>query len=162
LLGVAIRALKRAVRTGTDDASAAAKGDLHGSGRLKEPGASFVTLRKHGDLRGCIGTLSPNHPLWESVASNAAAAALRDDRFTPLTPDELRALEAEVSVLSAMKPIPSWRAFRLGADGIVLHKGLMSAVFLPDVATEQGWTTEQLLEELSEKAGLPKTAWQSG
>src|SRR5262249_42386843 len=81
LLGVAIRALKRAVRAGAEVDPATARGDLRDGGRLGDAAGSFVTLKKRGELRGCIGTLAATRPMWQSVAANAMAAALRDDRF---------------------------------------------------------------------------------
>ena len=92
----------------------------------------------------------------------ALDAALRDPRFEPVAAAELSRLEVEVTVLSPRKPVASWRDIRLGTHGIVLQKGDKAALFLPQVAPEQGWTLEQTLTALSEKAGLPPDGWKDG
>jgi MEMO1 family protein len=130
----------------------------------------FVTLnrkdpaeaRAQGRLRGCIGQPEPTFPLYYGTVQAALDAALRDPRFEPVTAAELGRLEIEVTVLSPRKPVASWRDIRLGTHGIVLQKGGRGALFLPQVAPEQGWTIEQTLEALSEKAGLPPDGWKEG
>jgi MEMO1 family protein len=129
---------------------------------LRARAGAFVTLKRHGDLRGCIGTIEPIMPLYEAVLDNGDHAARRDPRFLPVRPAELADLEVEVSVLSPQRPIASWEAFRIGEEGIILSKNGQRAVFLPEVATEQGWTREETLTYLSRKAGLPPDAWRSG
>ncbi|MBF0145052.1 MAG: AmmeMemoRadiSam system protein B [Magnetococcales bacterium] len=130
--------------------------------RFQEPSGAFVTLKRSGALRGCIGQLMPVQPLYRAVMEHAVNAALRDTRFQPVTPDELKEIELEVSVLSPMRPIPSWEAFILGQQGVVLSKNGRRAVFLPEVAVEQGWTREETLNHLALKAGLPQDAWRQG
>ncbi len=130
--------------------------------RLREPAGAFVTLKRHGDLRGCIGFIDPRQPLYRAVLDNGDSAARRDPRFRPVAPAELKDLELEVSVLTPPQPIPSWEAFRVGEQGIVLSKGDRRAVFLPEVATEQGWTREETLTHLARKAGLPADGWRDG
>jgi len=127
----------------------------------KEQGA-FVTLTEGGALRGCIGTIRAVEPLFQSVVHNAVNASLDDPRFQPVTPRELPQLEVEVSVLSPMRPIGSYREIELGTHGVLLTKGDRRAVFLPEVATEQGWTLDETLSHLSRKAGLPEDAWKDG
>ena len=130
----------------------------------------FVTLnrkdpaevRAHGRLRGCIGQPEPTFPLYYGTVQAALDAALHDPRFEPVTAAELGRLEIEVTVLSPRKSVASWRDIRLGTHGIVLQKGGKAALFLPQVAPEQGWTIEQTLEALSEKAGLPPDGWKDG
>ena len=129
---------------------------------LRAPAGAFVTLKKHGSLRGCIGFIEARMPLWQAIARGAVSAALRDSRFSPVRPDELAALDLEVSVLGPLAPIPSWQAFRPGRDGIVLQKDGRQSLFLPEVATEQGWSREDTLHHLSLKAGLPGDAWREG
>lgn len=126
---------------------------------LKTLMGTFVTLKIHGDLRGCIGSLEAVDPLYLSVHKNALAAALHDYRFAPLRPAELAALEVHVSILSPNRAIATIEEFTLGAHGIILSKGGRRAVFLPEVALEQGWTREETLSYLSRKAGLPADAW---
>jgi uncharacterized protein len=129
---------------------------------LETPYAAFVTLKIGGRLRGCIGSLAPTDMLYRSVHANAVNAALRDTRFPPVRPAELDGLDVEISVLSPIEPIPSLEAFRLGEHGIILQKGMHRAVYLPEVAPEQGWTVEATLTSLSLKAGLPPDAWREG
>jgi AmmeMemoRadiSam system protein A len=126
---------------------------------LETPSGAFVTLKRHGELRGCIGYVLPHRPLVEAVAENGINAAIHDPRFPPLQADELSGLEVEVSVLTPPQPIASYRDFRVGEEGIILDQGGRSAVFLPEVATEQGWGREQTLNHLARKAGLPEDAW---
>lgn len=130
----------------------------------KEKRGLFVTLKKReGDnsfsLRGCIGNLFALSSLIESVASLAREAAFHDPRFPPVCLDELSALVIEISVLSKPKRIASPDAIRIGIDGVILSKGSNRAVFLPQVAPEQGWNTETMLENLCMKAGLSPSAW---
>ena len=130
--------------------------------KLKADTATFVTLKIGGRLRGCIGSLAPIAPLYRSVHDNAIQAALHDPRFPPATPSELNRMEVDVSILSPMRDIPSWRDFKIGPHGIILAKGGRRAVYLPEVAVEQGWTVEETLSSLSEKAGLRPEAWREG
>lgn len=130
--------------------------------RLKEPAGAFVTLKRHGELRGCIGYIEPRTPLYLAVLANGDNAARRDPRFDPMSAPELEGLEIEVSVLAPLRPVDSWESFRVGKEGVVLTKDGRSAVFLPEVATEQGWTREETLSHLSLKAGLPANAWRDG
>jgi AmmeMemoRadiSam system protein B/AmmeMemoRadiSam system protein A len=130
----------------------------------------FVTLnrtdpdevRTKGRLRGCIGQPEPTFPLYYGTVRAALDAALHDPRFEPVTAAELARIEVEVTVLSPRKPVASWKEITLGTHGIVLEKGGKAALFLPQVAPEQGWTIEQTLGALSEKAGLAPDAWKEG
>ena len=119
-------------------------------------------IRTQGRLRGCIGQPEPTFPLYYGTVQASLDAALRDPRFEPVTAAELPRLEVEVTVLSPRKPVASWRDIRLGTHGIVLEKGGRSALFLPQVATEQKWTVEETLTALAEKAGLPGDGWKDG
>jgi AmmeMemoRadiSam system protein A len=128
--------------------------------KLKLNRATFVTLKtKKGTLRGCIGSLSPVAPLYRSVHDNAVNAALRDHRFPQVTARELPGLVVHISILSEIRPIASLEEFKIGEHGIILEKGRYSAVYLPEVAVEQGWTKEETLTFLSRKAGLSGDAW---
>lgn len=129
---------------------------------FKEKSGAFVTLKKDGELRGCIGTIQPVQPLYAAVVENAVNAALHDTRFTPVKAAELEGMEVEVSVLSPLTPIDGPEKFEVGRHGIVLTKHGRRAVFLPEVAPEQGWTREETLSQLSLKAGLPADAWKEG
>ncbi len=129
--------------------------------KLKIPMATFVTLKIRGELRGCIGSLSPTAMLYESVHDNAVNAALEDPRFRPVQPDELPQIDVHLSILSPIVPIEGIEAFKLGEHGIILEKEHHRAVYLPEVATEQGWTVEETLSSLCQKAGLPSDAWRN-
>lgn len=122
----------------------------------------FVTLNKHGDLRGCIGEILPRREIWKAVREQALNAAFNDPRFPPLTARELPDIDIEISILTPPKPVDSWRDIIIGRHGMVLTKAGRSAVFLPQVAPEQGWTLEETLTHLSLKAGLPRDAWKDG
>ncbi len=130
--------------------------------RLKSPAGAFVTLKRHGVLRGCIGYIRGVKPLYQAVLENGLNAAKNDYRFHPVEPKELEGLDVEVSVLSPLTPIASWDEFRVGEQGITLTKDGHAAVFLPEVATEQGWDRDHTLTNLARKAGLPGEAWRQG
>ena len=129
---------------------------------MKAVRGGFVTLHKRGDLRGCIGEIVPRREVWKVVREQALNAAFHDPRFSPLSEDELGEVELELSILTPPKPVASWKDIVIGKHGMVLSKGGRSAVFLPQVAPEQGWGIEETLTHLSMKAGLPPDAWQSG
>ncbi len=127
---------------------------------LKEKRGVFVTLNKGRQLRGCIGYIMPMEQLFRAVSKMAIEAATGDPRFTPVTKDELSQLEIEISVLSVPKRIHKPDDIILGTHGVIVRKGGRGGVFLPQVATETGWTKEQFMRELcSQKAGLPEDAW---
>ncbi len=130
--------------------------------KLKVATATFVTLKIKGELRGCIGSLSPSEPLYLSVHHNAVNAALQDYRFNPVSKAELPSISVDVSILSPIREIPSLDEFKLGQQGIILEKGMSRAVFLPEVALEQKWTREETLTHLALKAGLERDAWRTG
>ena len=131
---------------------------------LKEPSATFVTLTRHGQLRGCIGTLEAHRTLLEDVRANAVAAAFRDLRFSPLTEDEFAETHVEVSLLSAAQPLTfsdeadALRQLRPGVDGIILEHGRQRSTFLPQV-WEQLPLPHQFMAHLKMKAGLPADFW---
>lgn len=127
-----------------------------------EPRGVFVTLKKRGNLRGCIGRMTPDRPLAALVGAMALQAAFEDPRFSPVTLKELPDLEIEISVLTPMKPVPNPGAIVVGRDGVLLKKGGRSAVFLPQVAPEQGWGRDEMLDHLAMKAGLPAGTWREG
>ena len=130
---------------------------------LKNMGA-FVTLSMKRDhrLRGCIGEIQPYRPLWKAVLGRAVDAAFRDPRFLPLTAKEFADVEIEISALTPAIPVGGWRDIVIGRHGMTLTKNGRSAVFLPQVAPEQGWGIEETLTHLSMKAGLPPDAWREG
>ncbi len=128
--------------------------------RLKEVEGAFVTLRKHGDLRGCIGHIIGQEALIETVRDMAVAAASQDPRFTPVTPAELKDIDIEISVLSQPRRVKDASEIQMGKHGVIVNRGGHQGVFLPQVAEETGWSKEEFLSELcSQKAGLPPDAW---
>jgi len=129
---------------------------------LRERRGVFVTLKKRGDLRGCIGHMVGDRPLAEQVGAMALQSAFEDPRFKPVTLRELPDLDIEISVLTPMKPVSGPGEIVVGRDGVLLRKGGRSAVFLPQVAPEQGWGRDEMLNHLSQKAGLPSGAWREG
>jgi AmmeMemoRadiSam system protein A len=122
----------------------------------------FVTLKNHDQLRGCIGQFVSDRPLVALVIEMAKASATGDPRFfgDPITPEELKQLDLEISVLSPLKKTNDPLSLRLGVDGIYIKRGCTSGCFLPQVATETGWDKEQFLSYCcSHKAGLAPDAW---
>jgi len=127
--------------------------------KLKEPYGVFVTINKHGDLRGCIGHIIGDQPLYLTCAEMAKSAALSDSRFNPVTVDELPDLEIEISVLTPLERVKDYSEIVIGRDGLIIRKGYYSGLLLPQVATEYGWTVEEFLEHTCNKAGLPVDAY---
>lgn len=129
---------------------------------LQQPRGVFVTLKKKGELRGCIGRMTGDEPLCKLVGAMAVQAAFNDSRFNPLTADELNDTEIEISVLTPMKKVAGAADIVVGRDGVLISKEGRSAVFLPQVATEQKWNREELLNNLCLKAGLTAGSWKTG
>ena len=129
---------------------------------MRCPRAAFVTLKKNSLLRGCIGDIFPQRPLYKSVIFNAIHACVNDGRFPPVTEAECEDITIEISALTVPEPVASPDEIRIGTDGVVLNKDGLSAVFLPQVAPEQGWDVNQMLTQLSLKAKLPEDAWKEG
>ncbi|MCX7983988.1 MAG: AmmeMemoRadiSam system protein A [Bacteroidetes bacterium] len=119
----------------------------------------FVTLKKAGELRGCIGFIESEMPLIEATQDAALKAAREDPRFDPVTEDELDDLTIEISILSPIKRIATIEEIEVGKHGLILEYGPFRGLLLPQVATEYGWSREQFLEHTARKAGLPPTAW---
>ncbi len=134
-----------------------------GEPAFEQERAVFVTLHKHGDLRGCIGTLEAREPLAQAVRSSAISAATQDPRFPPVTADELDEVHIEISVLSPMRKVASADEIIVGKHGVVVSQGMRRGVFLPQVAPEQGWDRETMLRHLcADTAHLPPDAWRHG
>ncbi|MCE5339934.1 MAG: AmmeMemoRadiSam system protein A [Planctomycetaceae bacterium] len=122
----------------------------------------FVTLKNRGELRGCIGQFTSDRPLIELVHDMAIASSTQDSRFfgEPITPKEVDELDIEISVLSPLQKTDNPLNLRLGIDGIYIRRGYASGCFLPQVATETGWSKEEFLSYCcSHKAGLPDDIW---
>ena len=132
------------------------------SPNLREPGAAFVTLTERGELRGCIGCIEPQEPLALCVARHAVYAATGDLRFPSVTVSELPRLHIEVNVLRPPRKVRGIEDFVLGKHGLILEKEGCRGLFLPEVMTEEHWTSEDTLAHLCLKAGLPRDAWKTG
>jgi AmmeMemoRadiSam system protein A len=135
---------------------------------LLKPYGAFVTLRKSRgkiqdggeSLRGCIGHIISNEPLYKVVRDMAIASSTQDPRFPPVTANELEDIKIEISVLSKPKLIKDIKEFELGKHGVIVQKGFNQGVFLPQVATETGWKKKEFLSNLClHKAGLSPDAW---
>lgn len=134
---------------------------------LQEPGASFVTLTRNGELRGCMGTLEAHRSLVEDLEHNARAAAFHDPRFARLGADELPHIRVEVSLLSKPEALhfrneaEALAQLRPGVDGVILEAPGHRTTFLPQV-WEQLPTPREFLRHLKQKAGLAPDAWFPG
>jgi hypothetical protein len=126
---------------------------------LRNARGAFVTLKEHGDLRGCIGYMSPVKPLAETVRDVAAFAALEDQRFRPVSEGELGLLQYEISVLSPLHKVEDINQIHVGEHGLLIREGQYEGVLLPQVPTEEGWDRKTFLEQVCVKAGLPQQAW---
>ena len=132
------------------------------SDALKTPCGTFVTLRKNGHLRGCIGRFVSDEPLYKVVLQMAIAAAFQDTRFQPVELEEMKDIEIEISVLTPLKRIKSIDEFAYGKQGIYMVKGYQSGTFLPQVADETRWTKEEFLGHCAQdKAGIGWDGWKN-
>ncbi|OGL39661.1 MAG: hypothetical protein A3C43_03235 [Candidatus Schekmanbacteria bacterium RIFCSPHIGHO2_02_FULL_38_11] len=130
--------------------------------KLKEKRGVFVTIKKHGNLRGCIGYIEGIKPLYEAVIDNTINACSRDYRFVSMVKGEDKEVALEISVMTPLKEIKSVDEIVVGKHGLVIQKGFSKGLLLPQVATEYGWDRETFLNQVSLKAGLPYNAWKSG
>ncbi|MGH9328732.1 MAG: AmmeMemoRadiSam system protein A [Terriglobia bacterium] len=128
---------------------------------LESRAGAFVTLRKAGLLRGCIGRPEGVSPLYRTVRECALSAALEDPRFGPVQPEEVPFLTIEISVLSPLAEVRA-EEVEVGRHGLVVSLGSRRGLLLPQVASEMGWNRNRFLEETCLKAGLPKDAWKHG
>jgi MEMO1 family protein len=127
---------------------------------LYEPLGVFVTIKKDGELRGCIGEFEPAKPLYKVIQDKTIDAASKDPRFQPVTPQEFSSLSLEISIMNPRNKIEDWRDIRLGKDGVVIAQENKTGTFLPQVATETGWNLEEFLKELClQKANLPSDCY---
>jgi len=127
---------------------------------LKTPAGAFVSLHKEGELRGCIGNFNPDNPLYLVVQDMAISASTKDYRFPKVTPDELKKIEIEISVLTPMKKIETISEIELGKHGIYIKKGYNAGTFLPQVATQTGWSLDEFLGHCArDKAGIGWNGW---
>lgn len=128
---------------------------------LSEKGA-FVTLKKNGDLRGCIGFIEPLYPLYQAVIQCAVYAASEDPRFHPVAAAEIKDLEYEISVLTPLKKIENPNIVQVGKHGLVIAKNGRRGLLLPQVPVENHWSRDEFLAQACMKAGLEPNAWKRG
>lgn len=129
---------------------------------LSQNCGAFVTLKKHSRLRGCVGCVVANRPLVEQIIYQANNAGFNDQRFAPITHQDMRDIKLEISILTPARKISSHDQIEIGKHGIILEKHNKRALFLPKVAKEHGWTLEHTLSRLCDKAGLDVNEWRSG
>jgi AmmeMemoRadiSam system protein B/AmmeMemoRadiSam system protein A len=155
LLNIARKSVETAVRQGKlYDCSPG------GLAALEIDRGAFVTLKEKGNLRGCIGYIAPMKPLCMTVRDTAALAAVRDDRFPPVTAPEVPLLGYEISVLSPLRRVTGWKQIQVGRDGLLVWKAGSQGVLLPQVAREEHWDRTKFLNQTCLKAGLPESCWQ--
>ena len=130
-------------------------------GILNEKMGAFVTLKKRGHLRGCIGRLIGSDPLYVTVGDMAEASAFHDSRFSPVSVDELPELDVEISVMGPITKCKDLSAIEVGRHGLIAQKGSRRGLLLPQVAVEWKWDREVFLGQTCRKAGLPTDAWRS-
>ncbi len=130
---------------------------------LKKKLGAFVTLKKGQNLRGCIGYVFSDKPLYKTVAELTKKSAFDDSRFNKLTEDELSQIKIEISILTEPRKITSPKEIKIGRHGVIVEQGHKNGLFLPQVATENGWNQETFMDYLCEhKAGIPKEDWKNG
>jgi AmmeMemoRadiSam system protein A len=155
LLAIARRAASSFVREGK------VPDETPASPKLSAPGAAFVTLRRKGQLRGCIGYTEASAPLYRTVQQCAVAAATEDPRFSPVGPSEVDSVRIEISVLTPLVPARP-EEIEVGVHGLMIRKGGCRGLLLPQVATECGWDRREFLANVCRKAGLPADGWTEG
>ncbi|MDR3567227.1 MAG: AmmeMemoRadiSam system protein A [Syntrophobacteraceae bacterium] len=127
--------------------------------RLQTPGGAFVCIHKGKELRGCIGMIEAQAPLWETVRRMAVEAAFKDPRFCAVSPNELDGIDIEISVLTPMRRIGGLSEIEIGKHGLLIRKGYLSGLLLPQVATEHHLDGEGFLQWTCHKAGLTQDGW---
>jgi AmmeMemoRadiSam system protein A len=157
------KALLQLARTSIENA--VRKKPLPKTDRLKQnlhaPCGAFVTVRVHGELRGCYGYVNAYYPLAQSVQEVGVRAALEDPRFDHVVPEELGSMEIDISVLQPPVKVEEIEEIEVGVHGLIVETGQHRGLLLPSVATEYGWDREQFLNHTAIKAGLSPDAWKN-
>lgn len=156
LLRLARGAVERSLREGRESIVSCEFNALHRSG------GAFVTLHRLEELRGCIGRIRSQAPIYRTVQEMAVAAATQDYRFTPVVFEELSQIEFEISILSDPEMLEGPGQIRVGEHGLIVSAGGRSGLLLPQVASSYGWDAETFLSHTCTKAGLPKDYWRQG
>jgi AmmeMemoRadiSam system protein B/AmmeMemoRadiSam system protein A len=153
LLDIARKAITEKVKNGK------ASGVVFDEPKFKAHGAVFVTIKRNGMLRGCIGHINPVTSLGNSVKQNAVAACSMDRRFPPMKENELGDMELEISVLTPLQPLKDVNDLKVGKHGLYILKDRRAGLLLPQVATDNNWDSQTFLRQVCLKAGLPEDAW---
>jgi AmmeMemoRadiSam system protein A len=159
LLGLARFVLNSFVSSGVTNYPGAKPGGFTITDRMKQRLGAFVTLNKSDQLRGCIGYITGRKMLYEAVIDNTVNAAASDPRFSPVTKEELKDIDIEISVITPLIKVESIDEIQIGRDGLYLVNGNNTGVFLPQVPLEWNWDRKTYLEELGLKAGLTREAY---
>jgi uncharacterized protein len=152
---------REALRTVLTKSLQAEKKHFYLSSVLKEKHGLYVSLWSDNKLRGCIGSPFPDECLEKAVQNFAVEAALDDERFSPVSAEELSQIKIEIAILSPMIPIEP-REIELGVHGLIFHKSNHFSLLLPEVPIEYGWTVKMFLENLCLKARLSPNDWETG
>jgi AmmeMemoRadiSam system protein A len=155
LLAIARAALEAKVRS-------TAEADLDSSAPVGSHHGAFVTISRNGELRGCLGRLTPEPPLTALVRHLAQAVADSDPRFDAVRPGELDEISIEISVLTPTRAIVSVEEIEIGRHGLIVEQGARSGLLLPQVAVEHGWSLDEFVRHTCLKAGLAADAWRRG
>ena len=155
LLAIARQAIIQGVKTGQEYI------EPREEKALNQRNGCFVTIKRNGQLRGCIGNFQSELPIFKEVAHLAQASATKDPRFYPLNAEDLDNFTLEISVLSPLNKIEEIEEIEVGKHGIYIEKSFYRGVLLPQVATEHEWDRETFLKQTCIKAGLPTDAWQA-
>lgn len=156
---VLLRLAREAIAAHVGGGGSPAPGADRSADVLSRPSGAFVTIHKHGDLRGCIGHIEANEPLGMVIPRCAVAACSTDPRFPAVLGPELPHLHIELSLLGPLEPITGPDDFEIGRHGLVVEMGWQRGLLLPQVAAEWNWDRETFLARTCDKAGLPRDAW---
>ncbi|HAB54776.1 MAG: AMMECR1 domain-containing protein [Ignavibacteria bacterium RIFOXYB2_FULL_35_12] len=157
--GILLLAARESIRTLFGNAEIPAV-DYKVYPNLKLNAGAFVTLKIKNELRGCIGFITSEQPLFETVCEVAKHAAIQDPRFPPLTKNEFGLINIEISVLSSLKKISDYDKIIIGEHGLLVEEGYHRGLLLPQVATENNYSVQQFLTSICMKAGLSPDLWQ--
>ena len=158
LLRLARKVMETYLASGKAPAALALEFDITGPLKRTDRGV-FVTIKKKGKLRGCVGSVKPYGELFRMVIDTAVSSSSRDPRFKPLDLEELGNCSLEISLLSPPEKVSRTDEIEVGRDGLLIARGFFKGLLLPQVAVENGWDREEFLDQTCLKAGLPKHAW---
>ncbi|HTY10100.1 MAG TPA: AmmeMemoRadiSam system protein A [Bacteroidota bacterium] len=159
LLDIAWKSVRRTVQGNAHGPIKAPRQSINTESMLWQPAGAFVSLYRHGELRGCLGLIVSEAPLAETVSQLAGRTATEDPRFPAVTPGELDGLRIEISILSPLKEISAIEEIQVGKHGLFIVAGMYRGLLLPQVAVKHRWNVTRFLEETCIKAGLPPDQW---